>query len=113
MAIVARSILSARNCKAVLFIVQVEDEIQNPWHTLRREKERTHVSTELLRCPNMNTTGRLTGFALLHVGMEVGLTQTVEPPDGVVDATGNLVGVDFHAHEPLSHRRHFFLSSGQ
>ena len=57
MAIVARSILSARNCKAVLFIVQAEDEVQNPWHTLRREKERAHVGKELLRWPNMNKTG--------------------------------------------------------
>ena len=52
-------------------------------------------------------TGRLPGFAMFHVGMEVRLTQSVEPPDGVVDAIGNVVGVDFHAHEPLSHGRHF------
>ena len=53
----------------------------------------------------MNQAGRLPGFAMLHVGMDVRLTTSVEPPDGVVDATGTIVGIDLHTQEPLSHRR--------
>ena len=50
----------------------------------------------------MNATGRLPGFAMIHVGMQVRLTQSVEPPDGVVDAIGEICGVDFHPEEPQS-----------
>ena len=105
---VIRSKLSARTTKAVLFIVQAEDEIVNPWSELHHERARKIVGEQLLRHPNMNTTGRIPGFAMFHVGMQVRLTQSVEPPEGVVDATGKVVGVDFHPLEPESHRRAAF-----
>ena len=54
MAIVLRSTLSARNSKAVLFIVQADDEVLNPWPALAHDKERKHVGEQLLRHPNMN-----------------------------------------------------------
>ena len=61
---------------------------------------------------NLNQTGRIPGFGMLHVGMDVRLTTSVEPPDGVVDATGNIVGIDFHPQEPLSDRRFSFTGGG-
>ena len=89
MASAIRSKLSARTAKAALFIVQAEDEIVNPWPELRYDQQvRQSVGEQLLRHPNVNTTGRLPSFAMFHIGMEVRLTQSVEPPEGVVDATG-------------------------
>ena len=42
----------------------------------------------------MNTTGRMPAIAMLHVGMAVRLTMTVEAPEAVTDATGTVVGID-------------------
>ena len=96
----------------MLFIVQAEDEIVNPWSELQNEQVRKSVGEQLLRHPNMNTTGRIPGFAMFHIGMQVRLTQSVEPPEGVVDATGKVFGVDFHPLEPESHRRSAFPVHG-
>ena len=105
MATAMRCRLSARAAKAVLFIVQAEDEVANPWPSLRQENTRKSVGEQLLRHANMNDTGRLPGFAMFHVGMRARLTQSVEPPEAVVDATGEVIGLDFHHLEPRSHRR--------
>jgi hypothetical protein len=66
--------------KAVLFIVQAEDEIVNPWSELRHDEVRKSVGEQLLRHPNMNATGRLPGFGMLHIGTRMRLIQSVEPP---------------------------------
>ena len=112
MASAIRSKLSARTAKAVLFIAQAEDEIVNRWTELRRDEVRRSVGEQLLRHPTMNTTGRLPGFGVFHIGMLVRLIQSVEPPEGVVDATGGCVGIDFHPLEPQSHRRCSFPGHG-
>jgi hypothetical protein len=112
MAIAIRSKLSARKAKAVLFVVQAEDEIVNPWSEFRRDEVRKSVGEQLLRHPNMNTTGRVPGFGMFHIGMRMRLLQSVEPPEGVVDATGECVGIDFHPLEPQSHRRCAFPGHG-
>jgi len=62
MASAIRSKLSTRKAKAVLFIVQAEDEIVNPWSELHHERARKIVGEQLLRHPNMNTTGRIPSF---------------------------------------------------
>ena len=49
MAMVTRSVLSAHTRKAVLFVVQAEDEIMNPWPALHSRKEPDHVAEQLLR----------------------------------------------------------------
>ena len=64
MASAIRSKLSARKAKAMLFIVQAEDEIVNPWSELRRDEVRKSVGEQLLRHPNRNTTGRLPSFGM-------------------------------------------------
>ena len=48
----------------------------------------------------MNTTGRLPSIALLHIGMIVRLTNTVESPEAVTDSTGEIVGIDEAHDEP-------------
>ena len=47
-----------------------------------------------MRHPNMNDTGRLPAVALLHIGMRVRLTVTIE--GAAVDSTGTIVGIDLH-----------------
>ena len=113
MATPMRCTLSAREAKAVLFIVQAEDQVANPWPALNEERVRQSVGEQLLRHPNMNMTGRLPGFAMFHIGMRGRLTQSVEPPEGVVDAPGEVVGLDFHPLEPRSHRRGVFPEASQ
>jgi hypothetical protein len=92
MATAMRSTLSARAAKAVLFIVQAEDRVTNPWPALGKDQVRESVGEQILRHPNMNNTGRLPGFAMFHVGMRARLTQSVEPPEAVVDAIGEVIG---------------------
>ena len=73
-----------------------EDRVTNPWPALDKQQIRESVGEQSLRHPNMNNTGRLPGFAMFHVGMRVRLTQPVEPPEAVVDASGSVRGLDFH-----------------
>ena len=77
---------SARDCprtaKAVLSIMQAEDETVNPWSELRRDEERRSVGEQLLRHPNMNTTGRLPPFGMFHIGMRMRLIKICGPSRG-------------------------------
>ena len=47
-----------------------------------------------------NNTGRLPSVALLHIGMIVRLTKTIEAPEAVTDSTGEIVGIDVAHDEP-------------
>ena len=47
----------------------------------------------------MNTTGRLPSIALIHLGMIIRLTNTVEAPEAVTDSTGEIVGIDLDPDE--------------
>ena len=110
MAIPIRSVFSARKARATLFVIQAEDDLLNPWTELQnlpaplKAETQRRVGEAALRHPNMNETGRMPGFAMIHMGMQVRLTQTIEQPDAVVDSTGVVTGIDFHALEPRSHR---------
>ena len=110
MAMPIRSVFSARQARATLFVIQAEDDLLNPWAELQSlppplaAETKRRVGEAALRHPNMNETGRMPGFVLIHMGMQVRLTQTVEQPDAVVDSTGVVTGIDFHALEPRSHR---------
>ena len=50
--------------------------------------------------PNMNNTGRLPSIGLLHLGMIIRLTNTVEAPEAVTDSTGEVVSIELDPHEP-------------
>ena len=58
------------------------------------------INEKVLRHANMNDTGRMPGFAMLHVGMKIRLTQTTEPGFIVTDTTGVVVGIEFDHREP-------------
>ena len=51
------------------------------------------------RVPNMNNTGRLPSIAMIHIGMEMRLTVTVEAPEAVVDSTCTVIGLDLEAED--------------
>ena len=48
----------------------------------------------------MNNTGRLPSIAMIHIGMEIRLTNTVETPEAVTDSTGVVIGIDVDPDEP-------------
>ena len=54
----------------------------------------------------MNNTGRLPSIALLHLGMIIRLTNTLEAPEAVTDSTGEVVGIDLDADEPSAATEH-------
>ena len=54
----------------------------------------------------MNTTGRLPSIALVHLGMVIRLTNTVEAPEAVTDSTGEIVGIDLDLDEPSASTEH-------
>ena len=109
MAQVMRSQLSARHSKTTLFVVQAEDEYmsaldqQHAGLNLNDNKLRRKITHAVLNHPNMNETGRLPGFGMLHIGMTVRITQTTEPGVIVTDSTGKIRGIEFDEREPRQH----------
>ena len=84
--VVARQ--SARQARETLVYVQAVDVLANyqaPSATKARELYRA-----ILRMPNLTKTKRLPAFCLLHVGMEVRLTTTLDMPYAVQDAIGTV-----------------------
>ena len=66
--------------KAVLLIVQAEDEIVDPWSELRRDEVRKRVGEQLLTHPHINAVGRLPGCGVFHSGTHMRLILSVDPP---------------------------------
>ena len=54
----------------------------------------------------MNNTGRLPSIGLVHLGMTIRLTNTVETPEAVTDSTGEVVGIDVDPDEPSAATEH-------
>ena len=59
-----------------------------------------YLAEVISRVPNMNNTGRLPSIGLLHLGMIIRLTNTVEAPEAVTDSTGEVIGIDLDPDEP-------------
>ena len=94
MAQVIRSRLSATRAGATLYFIPAQDYVLN-----RPDNPRVtnaHIAEHIAAFPNMNTTGRMPGIAMLHIDMVVRVTITVEAPEAVTDATGTVVGIDVH-----------------
>ena len=98
MAQVIRSRLSAVQAAATLFIVPAKDYVLNrPQNSKLTD---AYVAEQIISVPNMNNTGRLPSIAMIHLGMTIRLTNTVEAPEAVTDSTGEIVGIDLDPHEP-------------
>ena len=94
MAQVIRSRLSATRAGTPLYFIPAQDYVLNRPDNSRLTN--AHMAKHITAFPNMNITGRLPGIAMLHVGMLVRLTMTVEAPEAVTDATGTVGGIDVH-----------------
>ena len=99
MAQVIRSRLSAVQAAATLFIVPAKDYVLNRPQNSRLTD--AYLAEQITSVPNMNNTGRLPAIGMVHLGMIIRLTNTVEAPEAVTDGTGKIVGIDIDPHEPI------------
>ena len=81
---------SARTAHKTLFYIQAVDKVSNPT-TIDRSK----LYHAFLRVSSLTKTKKLPAFCLLHIGMEVRLTTTLDVPFAVQDATGTVVEIQF------------------
>ena len=104
MAQVIRSRLSAVKAAATLFIVPAKDYVLN--RPLNPRLTDAYLAEVISSVPNMNNTGRLPSIGLVHLGMVIRLTNTVEAPEAVTDSTGEIVGIDLDPDEPSAAIEH-------
>ena len=104
MAQVIRSRLSAVKAAATLFIVPAKDYVLN--RPLNPRLTDAYLAEVISSVPNMNNTGRLPSIGLVHLGMVIRLTNTVEAPEAVTDSTGEIVGIDLDPDEPSAATEH-------
>ena len=70
------------------------------------------LAEQIAAVPNMNSTGRLPAIAMVHLGMIIRLTNTVEAPEAVTDSTGEVVGIDLDPDEPTDATEHSSSAEG-
>jgi hypothetical protein len=99
MAQTIRSRQSAEKAGATLFVIPALDFVLNRTDFSMNDEQ---LAEEIARVPNMNTTGRLPAVALVHIGMEMRLTNTVEAPEAVTDAMCKVMGLDLHSEDACS-----------
>ena len=99
-----RSRLSAVQAAATLFIVPAQDYVLNRPQNSRLTD--AYLAEQIASVPNMNNTGRLPSIGMVHLGMIIRLTNTVEAPEAVTDSTGEVVGIDPHPDEPGAATEH-------
>ena len=104
MAQVIRSRLSAVKAAATLFIVPARDYVLN--RPVNARLTDAYLAGVISSVPNMNNTGRLPSIGLVHLGMVIRLTNTVEAPEAVTDSTGEIVGIDLDPDEPSAATEH-------
>ena len=94
-----RSVRSASVHRETLFMFSARDYIMNV-----DQRDLTTARDELLKIPNMNTTGRLLAILLLHIQMRVRITVSDErlAAHAPVDTTGVVRHIELH---PLDRAR--------
>ena len=98
MAQVIRSRLSALEHNATLYFIPAKDYLLNRLFNPRLTD--AFLTEQIAGVPNMNNTGRLPSIAMLHIGMEIRLTNTIETPEAVTDSTGVVIAIDMDPDEP-------------
>jgi hypothetical protein len=104
MAQAIRSRLSAVQAAATLFIIPAKDYVLN--RPLNSRLTDAYLVEQIAGVPNMNNTGRLPAIGMVHLGMTIRLTNTVEAPEAVTDSTGEVVGIDLDPDEPSDATEH-------
>ena len=92
MAQVIRSRLSALQTGATLYFIPAKDYLLNRPNNAKLTD--AYLTEQIASVPNMNNTGRLPSIAMIHIGMEIRLTNTVETPEAVTDSIGVVMGID-------------------
>ncbi len=103
MAQVIRSRLSAVHAAATLFITLQGLKLNRPQNPRLTD---VYLAEQISSVPNMNNTGRLPSIGMLHLGMIIRLTNTVEAPEAVTDSTGEVIGIDLNPDEPSDATEH-------
>ena len=91
---------SARGSQKTLFYVQAVDVFQNFTPPTRTTAQDLYGA--LLQVPSLTKTKRLPAFCLLHVGMEVRLTTTLEMPYAIQDALGTVLEIQYAQHDAVA-----------
>ena len=93
---------SVKNRPMVSICTNVGNNIHRSGYSLMTAEFQAH------RCsaPKMNNTSTLISIAMVHLGMTVRLTNTVEAPEAGTDSTSEVVGIDFDPHEPSDATEH-------
>ena len=60
----------------------------------------------------MSNTGRLPSIGLVHLGIIIRLTNTVEAPEAVAESTGEVIGIDLDPDEPSDAAEHTSAMEG-
>jgi hypothetical protein len=94
---------SARKAQKTLFYIQAVDALVNT--EIRSEEKAQKLYHALLQVSSLTKTKRLPAFCLLHVGMEVRLTTTLDMPYAVQDATATVLEIPFSDQETEQRRR--------
>ena len=88
---------SARLAQKTLVYVQAVDVITN--YSPSCPAQSRDLFRSLLQVPSLTKTKRLPAFCLLHVGMEMRLTTTLDQPYAVQDATATVLEIHYAEHD--------------
>ena len=102
MAQAIRSSASAQHHKTILYIIPAEDYVLDRPYGWDKQR----LAEEIMRTPNMNNTARLPAVAMIHIGMEMRLTTTVEAPDALVDTPCTVIGLDLEQEDRGAATKH-------
>ena len=94
---------SARKAQKTLFYIQAVDMPVNL--VAQRDADKQKLYHAFLHVSSLTKTKRLSAFCLLHVGMQVRLTTTLEMPYAVQDATATVLEIQF-AEDDAASRKH-------
>ena len=93
---------SARIAQKTLFYIQAVDVPLNVQAPRGTDTQKLYHS--FLQVSSLTKTKRLPAFCLLHIGMEVRLTTTMEMPYAVQDATGTVIEISFAGDDDQAHQ---------
>ena len=104
MASYLRATMSASQSGQILLYCQAVDFSSQLLH----RKADLDAYDRMLAVPSLATTGRLPGWALLHIQLRVRLTTQVLPPWAVQDSTGTVMEIDLSSQD----KRRLVVCSG-
>ena len=93
---------SAQQARETLYYIPAKDWVERAAVVQSGAESRQELERDLLGVPSLSKTGRLPGFALLHQGMRVRLTTTLDPPWAVQDVGATVVGIEYDPREAQS-----------